>query len=69
MGKIEKRHLLPSNCRSFDKTLMEIFLEKSCITNIFLALYSFVLVVMETIMQKMEKENVKKLSPWIRYAL
>ena len=27
MGKIEKWHLLPSHCRYFDKTFIEMFLE------------------------------------------
>ena len=55
MGKIEKwllLLLLPSNCRYFDKTFIETFPEKSCISHIFLAHFSFLLVAMETIVQK-----------------
>ena len=52
MGKIEKRNLLPSNCRYCEKTFKEIILEKSSFSHIFLAHCSFVLVAMETIMQK-----------------
>ena len=40
---------------------MEFFLEKSCISHIFLAHCLFVLVSMETIMQNMEKENTEKI--------
>ena len=35
MGKIEKRHLLSRNCRHFDKTFIEMFLEKSFVSHIF----------------------------------
>ena len=52
MGNIEKRKFLPSNCRYFDKTFIEMILEKFCFSHIFLAYCSFVLVAMETIMQK-----------------
>ena len=31
MGRIEKWHLLPSHCRYFNKTFIEVFLEKSSI--------------------------------------
>ena len=60
MGKIEKRHLLPSNCTYFWQyfyTFVEMFLEKSCISHIFLALWPLVLVAVEAIMRNMEKEN------------
>ena len=57
MEKIEKRNLLPRNCIYFDKTFIEMILEKSCFGHIFLAHYSIVLVAMETIMRKKEQEN------------
>ena len=59
MGKTEKWHLLQSHRRYFDKTFIEMFLEKSCFSHIFLAHCLFVLVAIETIMQKkkMEKAN------------
>ena len=57
MGKIVERHLLPSNCRYFDKTFIETFFEKSCISHIFLIHCSFVLVAMGTIMQKKKKKK------------
>ena len=50
--KIEKKmHLLPSNCRYFDKTFIEMFLVKSCFSHIYLAYCSFVLVATETMMR------------------
>ena len=62
MGKIEKRNLLPSNCRYFDKTFIGMILEMSCFSHIILAHCSFVQVAMVTIMQKkMEKENTQKI--------
>ena len=60
MGKLEKRNLLPSNCRYFDNTFIEMIFEKFCFNHIFLAYCSFVLVAMETIMQNMENENTEK---------
>ena len=60
MGKIEKQCLLPSHFRYFDKTFIEMFLEKSCISHIFLAHCSFVLVAMEIIMQKHGKRKIEK---------
>ena len=69
MGKIEKRNLLPSNCRYFDKTFIEMILEKSCVRHICLAHSSFVPVTMETIMQKMEKENTYAKKKWKRKIL
>ena len=48
----------------------EMFFEKSCITHIFLAHCSFVLVAIETIMQKKWKKKIlKKISPQKSYAL
>ena len=35
MGKIEKWHLLPSVNRNFNKTVIEMFLEKFCINYIY----------------------------------
>ena len=42
MGKIEKRHLLPGNCRYFDKTFLELVLEKSNMSHIFLLIAFFI---------------------------
>ena len=67
MGKIKKRHLLRSNWRYFDKNVIEISLEKAYIGDIFWpTAYLCALVVMETIMQKMEEYS--KLSPQKSYA-
>ena len=63
MGKIEKWHLLSSNCRYFDKTFIEMFLEESCFSHIFLVHCSFVLVAIETIMQ--ENGNRKYLKNYL----
>ena len=64
MGKLEKRYLLLSNCKYFDKTGTEMFHKKSCPTHIILALCSFVLFVMETInAKKWIKKIFKKLPP------
>ena len=61
MGKIEKQNLLPSNCRYFDKTIIEMIIEKSFFCHIFVTHCLFVLVAMETVMQKNGKrKNLKK---------
>ena len=60
MGKIEKQNLLPSNCRYFDKTFIEMIFKKSCFSHIFLAHCLFVLVSMETIIQKNGKRKYLK---------
>ena len=59
MKKIENRHVLPSNCRYFDKTFTEMFFEESCITHICVALCSFVLEAMKTKIQKDKKKYLK----------
>ena len=61
MGKL-KRHLLTSNYRYFDKTFTKIFLEKACITYVFLAHCLFSLVAMKTKMQTNMKKNIKNIS-------
>ena len=60
MGKIEKQHLLPSNYRYIDKSFIEMFPEKFCISHIYLAHCSVALVAMETIMQKKKKKKMEK---------
>lgn len=57
--KIEKRHLMPNNCRCFDKTLIEKFLVKSCIIHIILAHCLCVLISMETITKKWKQKIIK----------
>ena len=57
MGKIEKRHLLPRNCRYFDKTFIEMFLEKSFISHI----YGLLLVCIGCHENHKEKKKGKKL--------
>ena len=75
MGKIEQLHLLPSIHRYFDKTFIELFPEKFCISHIFLAHCSFVLIAMENHNAKKKKKKngkkkiLKKLSPQKPYAL
>ena len=34
MGRVEKWHLLPSHCRYFNKTFIEMFTEKSSISRV-----------------------------------
>ena len=57
IGKIEKRHLLPSLCRYFDKTFTEMFLEKTSISFMFFGPLLILMVAMET---KQEKKKKKK---------
>ena len=62
MGNIEKQYLLPSSCIYFDKTFIEMFLEKSCIGHIFLAHWLFVMAAMEIIMRKKVRKCLKIIS-------
>ena len=60
MGRIGKLHVLQNHCRYFNKTFIEMFLEKSSINHVYLARCSYLFVEMETKMQKLKN---KKLSP------
>ena len=53
MGKIEKRHLLPSLLRYFDKTFIEMFLKQCSICHMILGLLLILLIV--TKMKKKKK--------------
>ena len=60
MGKIEKRHLLPSLSRYFDKTFIEMFLKQCSICHMILGLLLILLIVIETTMEKKKKKKKKK---------
>ena len=57
MGKIEKRHLLPSLLRYFDKTFIEMFLKQCSICHMILGLLLILLIMTETKMKKKQKKN------------
>ena len=57
IGKMEKRHLLPSLSRYFDKTFIEMFLKQCSVCNMILGLLHILLIVTETEMKKKKKKK------------